>query len=82
MTDMDNSSLDGIKRHTQFLENLSSFHQRLLGFLLCAKRQDPIIRIARQLVPTFSHLPVEWSQKDITQQGRDHASNNLAKSPF
>ena len=44
------------------------------GACLCCRfaGDHPIIGIPRELIPSQAHLPIEWRQENVTEDGRNH----------
>ena len=71
---MNNASLRPVQCHTQRTEDLLGFGQHLLGLCPGAACHDPIISVPRQPIATMAHLPIKRSQKDVTEDRRDHTA--------
>src|SRR6516164_2029749 len=78
---VDDTRLVRVQRHAQRLQEGCGLGQRTLRFRPCVAGDHPVVSIPRQPIASATHLPIERSQKDVTEQGGGHASNNVATGP-
>ena len=65
---MDNSCLPGVEGHAQLRQNPPGRLECGASFPATATREQPVICIPCEPMPTASHFPVERGQQDVTQR--------------
>src|SRR6476620_7385041 len=69
---MNNPRFLRMQLHAQLLKD--SADRVHCGACLCCRfaGDHPIIGIPRELIPSQAHLPIEWRQENVTEDGRNH----------
>ena len=67
---MGDSSLFGMKRHSQLFQDLAGSSQGSLGLSPGPTSYYPVVCPTGELVPFPTHLPVKRSEKDVAQERR------------
>jgi hypothetical protein len=81
LVNMDDPGLPRMQHHTQSLQDPTRRSQHPLRFPPAGTRHHPVIGVARQLVPPYSHLPIKRRQQNVPQGGKlPHPVGSLVSS--
>src|SRR5712691_10193095 len=80
LTHMHDPRLLQIEPHAQSCQDLFCASQCRFRFAPTSARHRPVVGVPRQLVSMPAHLPIEWREENVAQQGRNYSTN--AKDNF
>src|SRR5216684_2688191 len=72
LTHMHDPRLLQIEPHAQGGQDLFCASQCRFRFAPTSARHRPVVGVPRQLISMPAHLPIEWREENVAQQGRNH----------